>query len=180
MSEPVWRAPGVQVYGDVRFGQGVTLWPNCVMRAEVDYVAIGDYTNIQDFSMLHIGGVPTVIGAYCSITHHATIHGARIGDHCLIGINATVMDGAQIGDNCIVAGNSIIREGTVIPHNSIVAGVPAKVVGTRNNYVANKMNAIAYFRNGQAYARGEHRLWADPDYQQEMAQLKTQLESEIA
>ena len=130
--------------------------------------------------MLHIGGVPTRIGAYCSITHHATIHGATIGDHCLIGINATIMDGAQIGANSIVAGNSIVREGTQIPENSIVAGVPAKVIATKNNYVANKLNAIAYYKNGLAYLRGEHRLWADQAYQEAMAQLKLELENELA
>lgn len=144
MFKPVWQAPGVQIYGDVRLvGPGISLWPNVVARAESEYVEIGAYTNIQDLCMLHIGGGPTRIGEYCSITHHCTIHGATIGNNCLIGINATVMDDAVVGDNCIIAGNSIIREGTIIPDNSIVAGFPAKVVAQRNNYVANKLNALA-------------------------------------
>ena len=178
MNKPTYCAPGAQIYGDVRFGEGVTIWPNAVIRAESSHVEVGDFTNIQDFCMLHIGGAATVVGAYCSITHHATLHGAVIGDNCLIGINATIMDGAEIGENSIVAGNSIVREGTIIPPNSVVAGVPAKVIATKNNYAANKVNAIAYHRNGLAYTRGEHRLWADPDHQEEMRRLLASFEHE--
>ena len=176
---PVWQAPGVQVYGDVRFAEGVNLWPNVVMRAESEHIYVGDYTNLQDFVMVHIGAGPSVIGAYCSITHHCTIHGATIGDHCLIGINATIMDGAIIGANSIVAGNTIVREGSIIPPNSIVAGVPGKIVGERNNYVANKLNALAYHENALAYKRGYYRRWSDPDYLQLAAEWKTQLEQEV-
>ena len=78
--------------------------------------------------MIHVGSsTGTVIGAHCTITHHCTIHGCTIGDNCLIGINATIMDGAVIGENCIVAGGSFIKERTVIPDNSIVMGIPGKV-----------------------------------------------------
>ena len=159
-SEPTWRAPGVQIYGNVRLGQGVTLWPNAVLRAEMHGIEVGAYTNVQDFVMVHIGVGPTQIGEYCSLTHHCTIHGATIGDYCLIGINATVMDNAVIGNNCIVAGHCIVSEGTVIPDNSVVAGVPGKVVASRNNYVANKLNAVSYYENGLAYAKGNHRRWS--------------------
>ena len=179
LKNPTWRAAGVQIFGDVRIGDGVTFWPNAVVRAESDYVSIGDYTNVQDFAMIHIGVGPTNIGNYCSITHHATIHGASIGHNCLIGINATVMDGAVIGDNSIVAGHAIVSEGAEIPANSIVAGVPGKVIASRNNYVANKLNAVGYYRNGLAYAEGEHRLWADPEYVAEMQALQTKLEQEL-
>ena len=176
MSQPIFQAPGVQIYGDVRFnGEGISLWPNCVLRAEVQHIEIGAYTNVQDMCMLHIADTPTVIGEYCSLTHHCTIHGATIGNHCLIGINATIMDGAVIGDNCIVAGHSIVREGTVIPPNSIVAGVPGKVVASRDNRAANHMNAVAYYENGVAFARGYHRRWSDEDYLQQMGELAQSL-----
>ena len=89
----------------------------------------------------------------------AVLHGCTIGDNCLIGINATVMDSVVIGENSIVAGHCIVSAGTVIPPNSIVAGVPGKVVKTRNNFVANRMNAVLYHRNGLAYAQGDHRGW---------------------
>ena len=177
-NQPSWQAPGVQIYGDIQLGANVSIWPNVVMRAEVHHIEIGAFTNVQDFCMIHIGGGPSVIGEYCSLTHHCTIHGAKIGNNCLIGINATIMDGAIIGDNSIVAGNSIVREGTIIPANSIVAGVPAKVIAQKNNYVANKLNALAYHENALAYAAGNYRRWSDPDYLEHMAIVQKQLEAE--
>jgi carbonic anhydrase/acetyltransferase-like protein (isoleucine patch superfamily) len=165
------------LYGDIRLHEGVSVWPKVVMRAESDYIDIGAFTNIQDFTMIHIADCPTTIGAYCSITHHCTIHGATIGDNCLIGINATIMDRAVIGDNCIIAGHTIVTEDTVIPANSIVAGAPGKVKATRNNFVANRLNALAYFDNGEAYALGNYRVWADPEQQAKMAQRKIDLEA---
>ena len=109
--------------------------------------------------MIHVGYEhPTIIGKMCSITHHATVHGATLGDNVLVGINATIMDGAVIGDNAIIAGHSIVREGMVVPENAIVAGVPGKVVGTRDNRTANIKNAEFYIQNGRNYAKGVHRF----------------------
>ncbi len=102
--------------------------------------------------------LPTIIGEMCSITHHATIHGATLGDNVLVGINATVMDGAVLGNNVIVTGHTIVPEGMVVPDNSIVAGVPGKVRATRDNRAANIANAQFYIQNGRNYARGIHRL----------------------
>lgn len=162
-------ADSAELYGDIRIADGASIWPKVVMRAESQYIQIGTMSNIQDFVMVHYGAeTPSIIGAYCSITHHVTVHGATIGDRCLIGINATLMDGAVIGENSIVAGHSIVREGTVIPPSSVVAGVPAKVVARRNNAVANELNALAYHENALAYAVGNHRRWSEPDYQAKM------------
>ena len=126
----------------MRLHEGVTIWSNAVLRAESAYIEVGAFTNIQDFSMLHIGNGPTVIGAYCSITHHCTIHGAHIGDHCLIGINATIMDNAVIGSNSIVAGHTIVTEGSQFPANSIIAGVPGKLIRQHDSYVPNKLKRL--------------------------------------
>lgn len=131
--------PSVCLYGDTRLAEGVNIWPSVVIRTEMGTTTVGEMTNLQDFVMVHGGEVK--IGAYCSITHHCTIHVAEVGDNCLIGINSTIMDGAVIGDNCIVAGGSFVTEGTVIPPNSIVMGAPAKVRRTQNNYIANRLNA---------------------------------------
>ena len=179
VEKPLWCAPGAQIYGDVRFHENVNIWPNATLRAESDYIEIGAFTNIQDFAMVHIADRPTIIGEYCSITHHCTIHGATIGDNCLIGINATVMDGAVVGANSIVAGHTIVTEGTIIPENSIVAGVPGKVVATRNSYVDNKLNAVAYYENALGYLEGNHRVWADDAYAEKMMALKEALEQEL-
>jgi carbonic anhydrase/acetyltransferase-like protein (isoleucine patch superfamily) len=153
-----------QLYGKIRVEEGASVWPQVVMRAEMYEISVGPYSNIQDFVMVHVGyATPTIVGAYCSITHHVTLHGCTIGDNCLIGINATIMDGCTIGDNCIVGGNSLLTEGTVVPDNSIVMGVPGKVVKTRDNFVANRANALLYYYNALGYARGDHRVWSDPD-----------------
>lgn len=161
--------PTALIYGKATINKGASLWPYSVIRAETRDVTIGEFTNIQDFAMIHIGDTTgTHIGSHCSITHHCTIHGCTIGDNCLIGINSTIMDGCVIGDNCIIAGHTFLKEGTIIPDNSIVMGTPGKVVRTQNNYIKCRMNAFMYFRNALAYASGAHREWADEECLQAM------------
>ncbi len=164
VSKAAFVHPSALFFGEVALGAGASVWPYAVARAEMHRIAIGDYTNIQDFAMLHVGwDTPTLIGAYCSITHRVTLHGCTIGDHCLIGVGATVMDGAVIGENSIVGEHALVRAGAVIPPDSIVAGVPAKVIRSQDNREANRRNAMLYYENALAYARGEHRAWSDPD-----------------
>jgi carbonic anhydrase/acetyltransferase-like protein (isoleucine patch superfamily) len=160
--EPAFIHDTVEIFGKNHIGKGVSIWPRVVMRAEMFENVIGPYSNLQDFVMVHVGSnCGTTVGAYCSITHRATIHGCTIGDNCLIGINATIMDDVVIGENSVVAGHTIVTQGTKIPPNSIVAGVPGKVIKTRNSFIANRMNALIYYRNGLAYAQGDHRGWDD-------------------
>ncbi len=169
LDNPAFIHETALVYGKVHIGEGASLWPYVVIRSEMHEVRIGRRTNIQDFVMIHVGNTtPTIIGDKCSITHHCTIHGASIGDKCLIGINSTLMDGAKIGRNSIVAGHSIVTDGTEIPENSIVAGAPAKVIRTRDSGVANAMNAMFYFENAKAYARGDHRIAERAEFAQAM------------
>jgi len=169
--------PSAQLYGAVEIAAGASIWPNVVVRAESLQVRIGARSNIQDFVMIHIGaGTGTIVGEDCSITHHVTLHGCRIGDRVLVGIGATVMDGCEIGDNSIVAGQAFLKEGTVIPPNSIVMGAPAKVVRERDNAVANALNAWMYAQNAAAYARGDHRLWSRDDFRAAAAAERQRLE----
>lgn len=86
---------------------------------------------------------------------------AEFGDNVLIGIGATIMDGCEIGENSIIAGHAFLREGTIIPPNSIVAGTPAVVKRQRDASAENRRNALLYQRNAIAYAKGDHRAWAD-------------------
>lgn len=166
LEEGVWVAPGAQLYGDVRAASGVSIWPHVVARAEAHRVSIGRMSNIQDFVMLHVGyESPTVIGEFCSITHHATIHGATIGNDCLVGIGAVIMDGAVIGEGSIVAGGAVVSEGTVVPPGSIVGGIPGRVLKSRNSARDNRFNAWLYHRNAQAYKQGNHRAWSGPDFE---------------
>ena len=165
IDESVWVAPTAQLFGKIEISAGSSLWHNVVARAECQQIRIGRMTNIQDFAMLHVGfEEPTQIGDFCSITHHATVHGCTIGDACLIGIHAVVMDGAEIGDGSIVAGGAVVPEGRVIPPHSVVAGVPGSVIAERDNARANRLNAWNYHRNAQFTRRGEYRAWDGPDY----------------
>ena len=154
--------PTVRLFGKVSVGEGSSLWPYVVMRAENREVQIGRYTNIQDHVMIHVGyGTPTIVGEDCSITHRVVLHGCTLGDRVLIGIGATIMDGAIIGSNSIVAGHSIVTENSVFPENSIIAGSPAKLIKTRDNSAANLMNAKFYHINALNYAKGVERFTQD-------------------
>ena len=160
-----WVHDTALLFGKISVGSRASIWPHAVIRSELHEVVIGEGSNIQDFAMIHVGyETPTLIGRMCSVTHHATIHGATLGDNVLIGINATIMDGAVIGANSIVAGQSLVREGSEFPENSIIAGTPARVIAQRDNTAANQQNAEFYIRNAQAYASGIHRMedWPNP------------------
>jgi carbonic anhydrase/acetyltransferase-like protein (isoleucine patch superfamily) len=167
---PAYIHPTALMYGDVTIREGASVWPNVVMRAEMYRIDIGPNSNIQDFVMIHVGdGADTIVGASCSITHRVTLHGCTIGDNCLIGIGATIMDGCVIGENSIVAGGAFLKERTVIPPNSVVMGIPGKVAATRNNAVANAFNAFLYRRNAEGYALGDFRVWSSPAFRDEVA-----------
>jgi carbonic anhydrase/acetyltransferase-like protein (isoleucine patch superfamily) len=173
--------PTARIHGRVEIGAQASLWPYAVIRAEGFHVRIGRCSNLQDHVMVHVGyRTPTVVGDHCSITHRAVLHGCTIGDNCLIGIGATIMEGAMIGENSIVAGHSYVADGTAIPPNSIVMGTPARVVRTRNSFVANRVNAMLYLRNALAYAAGDHRAWDGPEYEAELRRWTEAAERELA
>jgi carbonic anhydrase/acetyltransferase-like protein (isoleucine patch superfamily) len=165
-----------RLFGEVEIGAQASIWCNVVVRAESDRVVIGARSNIQDFVMIHVGaGTGTIIGEDCSITHHCTLHGCTIGDAVLVGIGATIMDGCVIGAGSIIAGGAFLKEGTVIPPNSIVMGAPGQVTKTRDNSLANRLNAFLYRRNAEAYAQGDYRLWSRDSFRAEMAAERTRL-----
>jgi carbonic anhydrase/acetyltransferase-like protein (isoleucine patch superfamily) len=159
LDNPAFIHETAQLQGKVYIGKGASIWTYAVTRSEVHEIRIGARTNIQDFVMIHEGSeFPTIIGEDCSITHHVTLHGCEIGDRCLIGINATIMDGAKIGANSIVAGNAIVTEGAEFPENSVIGGVPAKLLATRDNSEANLQNSRFYQSIAVCYANGTERL----------------------
>ena len=159
LNNPAFIHDTALIHGKVHLGPEVSIWPHVVMRAEMYEIRIGARSNIQDFVMIHVGiASPTIIGEDCSITHHATLPGCDIGDRCLIGINATIMDGAKVGENSIVAGHTIIPENKAFPPNSVIAGVPGKVVATRDCGDANRLNAQVYSACAAQYSQGVDRL----------------------
>lgn len=161
-----WVAPTAQLFGRVAVGAGASVWHNAVVRAECHAVRVGRLSNIQDFVMIHVAYEQgTVVGEFCSVAHHVTLHGCTLEDHCLVGIGAVIMDRAVIGRGSIVAGGAFVKEGTIVPPGSIVAGVPAKVVRQRDSARENRLNAWLYHRNADHYRRGLHRAWDGPEYE---------------
>ena len=127
--EEAFVAPMVFLSGDVRVAKYASLWPGVVARGDVNYISVGECSNVQDLVCLHVAdNFPCLIGDYVTIGHGATIHGCEIADHVLIGMNATVLTGAKIGRGSIIAAGALVLENAVIPPNSLVVGVPGKVV----------------------------------------------------
>lgn len=165
--------------GRVAIAEGASVWHNVVMRAECCEIRIGRMSNVQDFVMVHVGyDSPTLVGEFCSITHHATIHGCTIEDHCLIGINAVVMEHAHIGRGSIVAGGAVVPEGRSFPPGSIIAGIPARVIACRDSARSNRLNAWQYHRNAQLTRRGDFRAWEGPEYEAWLARKKAEIEAD--
>jgi carbonic anhydrase/acetyltransferase-like protein (isoleucine patch superfamily) len=164
--DSVWVAPSAQIYGRLSISEGSSVWHNAVARAECQEIQIGRYTNVQDFVMIHVGyDDSTTVGDFCSLAHHATIHGCTVGDACLIGPGAVIMDGAVVGPGSIVAGGAVLPEGKIFPAHSIIAGVPSKVIAERDSSRPNRMNAWLYHRNAQFTREGNHRCWEGPEFE---------------
>lgn len=130
LAEDVFLAPGVKLIGDVEIGSGSSVWYNAVIRGDVHYIKIGEQTNVQDGSMLHVtnGKYPLNIGNKVTIGHSVTLHGCTIKDLSLIGMGSIVLDGAIVEEKSIVAAGAVVRPGFVVPSGKLVAGVPAKIV----------------------------------------------------
>lgn len=159
LDDPAFMHDSALLHGKVWIGPDASIWPHVVMRAEMHEIRIGARSNVQDFVMIHVGSfTPTIVGEDCSITHRATLHGCTIGDRCLIGIGATLMDGAKIGANCVVAGHAIVGENQRFGDNAVIAGVPAKQIAERDNSKQTLFNARFYETIARNYACGIERL----------------------
>ncbi|MFT6866833.1 MAG: carbonic anhydrase/acetyltransferase-like protein (isoleucine patch superfamily) [Cyclobacteriaceae bacterium] len=123
-----WFAETATLIGEVQMGDQCSVWFNAVVRGDVNYIRIGDRTNIQDNATIHgtFEKSPTNIGNDVSIGHNALVHGCTLEDQVLIGMGAIVMDGAVVKKGAIVAAGAVVLEGTIIEENTIYAGVPAK------------------------------------------------------
>ncbi len=142
IAKNVFVAPSADVIGDVVVGEGSSIWFGCVVRGDVNAIRIGNNTNIQDLSMVHVthytkedksDGFPTIIGNNVTVGHRVMLHGCTVEDACLIGMSATILDGAIIGKESIVAAGSLVTKNKVFPPRSMIMGNPAKVVRSLTN-----------------------------------------------
>jgi carbonic anhydrase/acetyltransferase-like protein (isoleucine patch superfamily) len=122
-------APQATVLGDVRLGPRVSVWPGCVLRGDINYIEVGEGTNIQDGTVVHLANdFPAIIGRFVTIGHLAVVHACVVEDECLIGMHATILDGAVIGAQSIIGAGALVTMGTRIPPGSLAVGAPARVV----------------------------------------------------
>lgn len=142
------------VIGDVVIGEKSSIWFGAVIRGDVNKIIIGNFTNIQDGTIIHCSNIyQTIIGDFVTVGHKAVIHGCKIGNNTLIGMGAIILDGAEIGDNVIVGAGSIVTERKKIPSNSLVLGAPAKIIRelTEEEIRKLKESAIHYWELAREY-----------------------------
>lgn len=132
---PVWGkdcfiAENATIVGDVVMGNKCSVWFNAVIRGDVNYIRIGNNSNIQDGAVIHCtyNGAPTDVGNYVSIGHNALVHGCTLKDHTLIGMGAIVMDYAVVEEYVIIGAGSVVLERTVCESGYLYAGTPAKKI----------------------------------------------------
>jgi len=150
-------APSADLIGDITLAEGVNIWFNTVIRADVDSISIGKNTNVQDCSVIHTDqGFPTILGEGITVGHSAVIHGCTIEDHCLIGMGAVVLNGAVVGEESLVGAGSLVPQGMKIPPRSLVLGSPAKVVKELKPGMidAIRKNGAVYMANSADYLEG--------------------------
>ncbi len=153
-----WIAPGAVVVGDVTIGARASVWYGCVLRADLEPIVVGEETNIQDLSVLHVDfGLPVRIGRRVTIAHRCVVHGCMVEDDALIGMGAVLLSGCRIGRGALVAAGAVVREGFEVPDGAIVAGVPGKIRGEVDAALLERMRkGVAEYRAcAEAYRRGE-------------------------
>lgn len=151
-------APSADVIGDVTLGQGTSIWFNATVRGDVNWIEIGEASNIQDNAVVHVTNrtAPTTIGSYVTVGHSAVIHGCTINDFVLVGMGAMILDHAVIGSQCIIGAKALVTGRKVIPPRSLVLGSPAKVVRELNEEEIASISRYAHnYLKYSAIYRGE-------------------------
>lgn len=151
---------GAKVIGEVSIGDNASIWFNCVLRGDVNYIKIGKNTNIQDLTMIHVwhrdegvmeSGYPAIIGDNVTIGHSCVIHACHIEDNCLIGMGSIIMDGARIGRDSIVGAGAVVTKGKQFPPQSLILGNPAKFIRNLRHEeieeIANSASRYVAFKN---------------------------------
>jgi len=153
-------APGAVVLGDVTLGPRSSVWYQAVLRGDMAAIVIGEATNIQDGTIVHVDeGKPATIGARVGVGHRAILHGCTVEDECLIGMGSVLLNGVVIGTGSVVAAGAVLPEGMVVPPGSLVMGVPARVVRTVDDGLRARIRETWQHYVGEA---GRHRGGAFP------------------
>lgn len=160
-------APSAELIGDVEIGRHSSVWFHVTIRADVHWIRIGDCSNIQDSSVIHVTNrtAPTSIGDYVTVGHSAVLHGCTIADNVLVGIGSVILDHAVIGENCLIGARSLVTPRTQIPPGSLVLGSPARVVRHLRDEETSEIrrNAENYLRYTRIYL-GKEKPDTNPFY----------------
>jgi carbonic anhydrase/acetyltransferase-like protein (isoleucine patch superfamily) len=146
-----WIAPDANIIGKVRIGPGASVWFGATLRGDIEWIEIGEGSNVQEASVLHTdAGFPLRVGRDCTIGHKAILHGCTIEDGCLVGMGAAVLNGAVVGAGSLVGACALVTEGKVMDGGSLIVGAPARVVRPLSN--AQSEGLVASARRYQANA----------------------------
>ncbi|UXM94096.1 gamma carbonic anhydrase family protein [Bartonella sp. HY329] len=150
-------AKSADIIGQVIINDSASIWFGAILRGDNEPIIVGEGSNVQDGATIHTDkDIPVTIGRNCTIGHRAIIHGCIIGDNCLIGMGAVIMNKAVIGENSIVGAGALVTEGQVFPANSLIIGCPAKVKRslTEGEIAKNTASAKLYQKNSIRYING--------------------------
>lgn len=158
IADGVFIAPGAHVIGKVSIGAGSSIWFNCVLRGDVGRITVGERTNLQDGTIVHVTGgrFDTHIGSDVLIGHACIIHGCRIENHAFVGMGAVVLDGAVVEGDAMLAAGALLTPGKVVKSGELWAGRPAKFLRslTAAEIAGNRAGAASYARLAQVYRTG--------------------------
>jgi carbonic anhydrase/acetyltransferase-like protein (isoleucine patch superfamily) len=161
IADTAWVADSAVVIGNVELAEEASVWFGAVLRGDTETLTIGRRSNVQDGSVLHADhGFPLVLGEGVTVGHQVMLHGCRIGDGSLVGIQAVVLNGARIGRHCLVAAGAVVTEGKEFPDGSLIMGAPARVVRplTPEQIDGLKESAQHYVDNARRYRDGLKRM----------------------
>lgn len=153
-------ADNAVVVGDVRLGRDVGIWFGVTIRGDDASIEIGDATNVQDNTCIHVDvGAPLVVGRGVTIGHGVILHGVEVGDYAMLGMGSIVLGGARIGEYSIIGAGALVKENAVIPPRSLVVGVPGRVVRqvTDEEVADLRWRAAHYVQRAATYLRPDDR-----------------------
>jgi len=152
-----WIAPGAVVVGEVSLGARASVWYGCVLRGDLEPIQVGEESNLQDGTVVHVDrGFPVRIGRRVTVGHRCVVHGCTVEDGALIGMGSVLLTGARVGAGALVAAGSVVLEGFQVPAGMVVAGVPARLRGPVPEALRERLahGADTYVAASRAYRSG--------------------------